>query len=205
MEEQINGDEVTAQMLRMVDDTIDQEQRIQELEAELDALRVAAAAVVARFGAALAGNGARFAAAMTELKRVVEGVTVTEVPPLQWPPPVGTVVTYIDDDGEVWPDCVVRAHSSEGWSAGRVRLDNKHAAVSATRRCLAAARRRKHNQGRHALRPYKCLCCMNRWKKSELKTLPNDWESKMGDMMTLPEGACPECDNLVWHDDVALV
>lgn len=97
---------------------------VARLEAENQRLRRAAIEVVDSRGTV------RLDEAIDALDAVLIGVVVgrrdTTAGPMEtaWPPPVGSAVTYIDDDGVTRPGCTVRAHGQKGWTRGRIRLDN---------------------------------------------------------------------------------
>lgn len=54
-------------------------------------------------------------------------------------------------------------------------------------------------------KPYLCLDCMQRWAGEQLDPLPDNWEQMISKIDPTPEGACPDCGELVWHDAIKYI
>lgn len=100
METQIQGDGIVEQAIQFVDDYD------KLAEAYIDLQQMVGAVIAAH----RLGDPDRLAVAMKALENTLQaaGVTGLGQPVQTWPPPVGTVFTYTDDDGVAWPGCVVR-------------------------------------------------------------------------------------------------
>lgn len=121
METQIQGDGIVEQAIQFVDDY----DRLSE--AYIDLQQMAGAVVAAEE----LGDPTRLQIAIRAMKNTLlaAGVTGLGQPVQTWPPAVGTVFTYTDDDGVAWPGCVVRSQKGFPVSGSCVRFDNGDHAV----------------------------------------------------------------------------